>query len=1259
MAARPIALPATCVVFLTLVAVLISPLPALADETIIARWDFGAEETTPLKMNGGVHRDVPGPRPPDYPDFEPNNTAVKLDGEGAYLSFDDPGVQSPFDFTTGDAITLEAWVQVSELGRRENVYVIGKGRTGSKGFARDNQNWALRVRETKGKAGVSFLFATPPKEEERNSDAHWHRWTTKNGFKPGKTWHHIAVSYRFGEPESIRGWIDGKAEVGVWDMGGPTKEAPVVDNDSIWIGSALRGAASNSFRGALDSIVIHRQIVDESAMKSRYRFTGVEVMAKPAPEVMPELGELPAGQVLVACHEGMPTHDRWLNEDETLPTETMRWQAEAMLFDRLPVRFDDWGIRDQWKAPVLARLAADIRLAPGTHRFIMRVRGLSRLWVNGVVVARAKPVAGSPSGEEPITPITPPPLPGLRSAEHRQQEVLGEATIGSDGKCRVVLETLIGGAKFRVDPGELCVAVESADGRSFLVLPTGGDPQSQQTPQTELPESPPIHLTDSDVTAALARSEGALSALDDEHRRAAAASQDSFWQKRHDAARDWARQHPAPSVPGTAASAIDAFLATKIEHALAAAAKTPLAEAQQFHEQIFSVLRDNCLRCHGEKENGGLRLDSREDALAGGDSGLAAIVAGSVADSELIRRLRSEDPDERMPPGGKPLSEEQIAALESWIASGAVWPAPPVTAEEVAAPALLDDAAFLRRLYFDTVGVPPQEDDLRRFLADDSPDKRREWIDRLLADDRWADHWMSYWQDVLAENPTLINSSLNTTGPFRWFLYDALRDGKSFDRLVTELILLRGNAHAGGSAGFGIAGDNDAPLAAKGQIVSSAFLGIELQCARCHDSPYHSTTQRDLYSLAAMLARKPVTVPKSSRVPAAFFQQKSRESLIQVTLEPDEEITPTWPFAEIAGTPTEGSLDGLMQNPGDSRERLAAYITAPQNGRFAKVVVNRIWRRLLGAGLVEPADDWEGHPASHPELLDWLANEFIAHDYDIKHMVRLILASQVYQRRATGHNAAADPELRFFVAPDRRRLSAEQVVDSLVAASGQPLDVEELTFDPDGRRPASNRLTLGVPRRAWMLADLANERDRPSLGLPRARALADLMEAFGWSGARQNPRTDREADPNVLQPGVMANSTASVLLTRAVEGSGLAELAVVATSPETLVDRLFLRYVSRLPSDAERAPLASTLAEGFAQRIVPASEVEAPASPAALPRVTWSNHLSPDASTIALELERRARSGLPADGRLRPAWREAYEDVVWSIINIREFVWLP
>ena len=1216
----------------------------------VVMWDFDPEEETPLIAVGGVHRDLPGPRPPQFPDLDATNTAVRFDGEGARFTYADTNNKGPLDFTNGDAITIEAWVKVDELRDGENVYVIGKGRTEDPGFERDNQNWARRLRGQDGKACISFLFATKQVAGAERSDAHWHRWTTKEGFKPKSGWHHVAATYRFGEPESVRGWIDGKSLPGVWDMGGPTKEAPVVDNDAVWIGSSMGGRAATSFRGMLDLVALHRHVLDDKILAARYRRVGEEPVVKLAPEKMPELGSLPADQVTVTFHEGMPAHERWLNEDEKWPGETMRWSGDAFLLPRLPVRYDDWGIRDAWKAPVLVRMAADVKLPAGKQTLLVRARALSRLWVDGKVVARTKPISGSPSGEEPITPVAEPPAPGMRRAGHREQEQIIEVEIHAQPTTRIVLEALAGGSKFRAEPGELCVAIRSADGKEYSVL------RPVALSDSNLP------LTEAVAGAKLVEIEQSLADYDDRARRTAAASQDAFWTRRHQIAAEWATKNPGPAVPSSSTNTnqpIDAFLVDKIARAEAAAAKTSPDEAKHFHQQVLPILRNECFRCHGEKDQGGLRLDSRALALKAGDSELPAIVPGKASASELMRRIRHESEDERMPPTGKGLTAEQIDILAKWIDAGAPWPALPLEPAQTALAPIVGDAKFLRRAYLDTVGVPPTADEARTFLADKSPTKRTDLIDRLLADERWADHWISYWQDLLAENPTLINATQNSTGPFRWFLYDALRDDKPLDRMVTELIMMRGGQHDGGSAGFGLAAQNDAPLAAKAHVVAGAFLALELQCARCHDSPYHSTTQRDLYSLSAMLTRKTVTVPKTSSVSPAFFEKKARESLIKVTLKPEEPIPPNWPFAEITGAVDDESLDALCADPKDTRERFAAVITSPQNTRFSQVVVNRIWRRLMGSGIIEPANDWEGRRASHPELLRWLANELVANNYSVKHIARLVMTSDAYQREAVGENLKADAEARFFNAPERRRLSAEQVVDSLYAAAGVPMDVELMTLDPDGRRPASNRNSFDQPRRSWMLVSLSNERDRPSLTLPRAAAVAEVLETFGWSAARQVPKNDRETAPNVLQPGALGNSSLATTLTRAAYRSPLAELAMEAKQPEELVDAVFLRFLSRPPTAKERSLFVAALGRGFAERLTPAAEIKLPPRPELLPQVTWSNHLRNEANTIQQEWEKRTRQGPPADPRLKTEWRETYEDFVWSVVNLREFVWMP
>lgn len=1225
-------------------------LSALADLPVLAaRWDFGTEETRPLAAQGDVRRDQAGPQPPEFPDFSADNTAVYLDGQGARFVLPDPGAKSPFDFTNGDAITLEAWVNVEEIRNGQPMYIIGKGRTNNPHVPRDNQNWALRVVGRDGQAQLSFLFATPP---AAGSD-HWHRWTSDAGFHVITGWHHVAVSYQFGAPETIRGWIDGVPTAGKWDMGGATVEAPVVDDDEVWIGSSLGGSPGNSFRGALDAIAVHRVLLDDATAAGRFNRRGGPRVIGPLPEVMPELA-VPAGKVVLALSEGMPAHERWLNEGEAWPEETVRWTSDAFLLPRIPLRHDNWGIRASWDAPVLLRMATDVELAPGTHRFLLRARALGRLWVNGALVARTEPIIKQPpNGEEPITPISDPPHPGLRLPGYRMQEVFGDYQVevprnDSLATCRVVFETVVGGKDLRTETGEIVVAVETQGGESYSVL----------RPVGALGALP---LTNAAVAPVLARTEAALHALDDARRHNAAASRNPYWEQRHATARNWVAANPGPPAPlvENAANPVDAFVLAKIARVRSAASGADAEKARQFHEDVLPILREQCFRCHGDKEKGGLQLNSREALLKAGESEIPAVAPGDPAASEMVHRIRSADEEVRMPPKGAGLLPEQIATLEAWIQAGAEWPAPPNAAEHTELAPLLADGPFIRRLFLDTVGVPPTPEELDAFLEDSHPEKRAVWVDRLLADERVADHWMGYWLDMLAENPTIINASLNSTGPFRWFIYDALRDNQPLDRMITELILMRGATHEGGSAGFALAAENDAPFAAKGHILASAFLGVEMQCARCHDAPYHRSTQRDLFSLAAMLQRKPATAPASSSVPATFFAKLDRPPLIRVTLKPGEEVPPVWPFGAVTGVEEGEAITALLDQPDDPRARLAALMTAPQNERFAQVMVNRVWEQLIGAGIVDPVHDWEGHAPSHPDLLAWLARELVSNGYDLHHVMRLILTSDTYQRQATGQNRAAPPEERFFNAPDRRRLTAEQVVDALHHVTGSPMDVEELTFVHSGRRAVSNRLTLGTPTRAWMFASLANERDRPSLTLPKAQVIADVLAAFGWTGSRQKPITHRETEPNVLQPGVLANGTLAMNLTRAADGSALAQWAVDAPTPEVLANDLFSRVLSRVPNAAEFTAFVALLAPGFDARLLAPEEVVAPAVPEPLPRVTWFNHLQSEANTIQLEVERRVRQGPPPDRRLRPEWRERYEDAVWSLINHHEFVWAP
>ena len=1265
---------------------LLSPFADLyaQDSVVIASWDFGAETSSLYETQGAVLRDQAGPRPPLFPDFESNNTALGFRDDGGYLSINDPVEQSHFDFTNGDAITLEAWVKLDLPVHNSPIYIIGKGRTGNPHFAKDNQNWALRLQKIGDTIRVGFLFAT----QRGSGDTHWHRWTSRGSFPIQSEWHHVAAAYRFGEPESMRGWIDGQPTTGSWDMGGKTSAPPVVDDDQVWIGSANK---ANRFVGLLDNVVVHRGLLSDSTMASRFRRVGEVPKPQLVKEVMPDIGPIDDGTVLVTLGEGLPAADRWLMDGEAWPNESIRWKNDAFFIQRLPVRYDDWGIRDAWKDPVLLRMAADVEFPTGSHRLLMRARGMSRLWIDGELVARTDPVIHkSPDGEQPITPLAVPPLPDVRPHGYRQQEVFADVSISAKqpdagNRCRVVWEVIVGGKNQRTEPGEACVAVQMEGRPSYdVITPAGADP---------------LALTNLAIEGFLAQMEAMLISLDDQSRRQAASSQDEFWQRRHRLAAEWATVNPPPPIPdvtdGFSSHPVDAFIGSRIQQAVTAAAESDSSTTAQFYGQVLPLLREQCFRCHGEKSKGGLKLNSRKAALLAGDSEQPAVVPGDPDGSEVMSQIRNG----AMPPTGTGLREDQIEIIEQWIRNGASWPAPQIIVDNaeggdiagtprlpgssisqtpesdgtnaavtpnsnagvirIMIPSIVNDEAFMRRVYLDTVGVPPTLEEARRFLDDPQPGKRDHLVDRLLDDPRLADHWISLWQDLLAENPTLLNQSMGSTGPFRWFLHESLRDNKPLDRMVTELIMMRGSADTGGSAGFSLSGESDAPYAEKAHIIAGAFMGVELQCARCHDSPYHSTTQRDLYALAAMLERKTVKVPSTSRVPDAFFEKKGRESLIRVTLKPDEPVAAEWPSGDALHVEDIQDLDSLMLNPDDTRERLATLITAPHNQRFAQVTVNRIWKQLMGAGFVQTVNDWEGKSPSHPQLLKWLAHELITNGYDLRFVMRQIMTSQTYQREAVGQNATADPDQRFFAAPDRRRLTAEQIVDSLHAATGNEMNVEELTFVHDGQRPIGKRQSLGVPRRAWMFASLNNERDRPSLSLPRARVVADVLQAFGWSGSRQKPISARDVDPDVLQPGVLSNGALAMALTRASLNSELSRRAIDAITPNDLVDEWFLRILCRQPTANEMETFANALREGFDTRLVPTQQIVYPPKLPQLPQVTWFNHLQSETNTIQQELERRVTLGPPPDPRLDPNWRAVYEDFVWSLINHHEFVWVP
>ena len=1110
----------------------------IAKDKPITHWSSNPTVTQPLLQGGAEIAE--GPRPPAYPQFPTSNHAIGLHQPGASLRI--PDAERRFAFKKGESITIEAWVQCDALSHGQNSYIIGKGRTGRAGEPPHNQNWGLRLREADGTARVSFVFRDE-RDATSGGEEFWHRWTSTTGFLPGDTWHHVAVSYQFGNPESARGWIDGAPITGEWDMGGATDLGPWSDDDEVWIGTSMGGSASSSLRGRLDEIAVYRTALTDEVIKRRC--TGP--VPKPAVVKAPviKLEELPKGLVRVevfehAVSEAEGSAANWTSNDsdtsknaagaepswKNVPaTKTESWDEQAFALGGIIPKYSPRGVRRDRSIPFLVRMAGAVTLPPGENRLLMRAMRGGRLTVDGKIVATSDfyPKPAGPSRASDAEAV----------ADQLQVQLIKEvallppghseamATIQGDGKPHVIVfETFVGGKNLRPELGQPSLSI-SSNGAPFQLL-TNNDHAFDFTDDgwKHYVREQQAHIDD-------------LSA-----QRRANTDELAYWKSRHELARSEIAKKPPVVLPsGNGANPIDAFIAAKLKAA-------------------------------------------------------------------------------------------------------SVQPA-----------ALTDDASFLRRVTLDTIGLLPTPEELTAFLADSGKDKRAKAIDRLLADPRWADQWIPYWQDVLAENPAILKATLNNTGPFRFFLRDALRDNWPMDRFVTALVLMEGSERNGGSAGFGVATQNDLPMANKAQIVSSAFLAMEMKCARCHDAPNHPYDQADLFGMSAMLQRSPVKVPGSS-----LTQGLNPNSRVVVSLKAGQMIDAHFPFASLKTDP----LPGVLRNPEDTREQLAAIITDPRNERFPQVVANRLWKRLLGFGIVDPVDDWEDVRPSHKDLLTWLGRELITHDYDLKHVTRLILNSETYQRVVTDAGSRfAKPDGRLFASPARRRLTAEQLVDSLFQVAGKEFDCEELNFDLDAHRTAKDFLNAGTPRRAWEFVGLSNERDRPALAKPTAQPITDVLINFGWRDSRAEPKSTREEAPNVLQPASIANGVLGARITRLSDDSAFTAIALRDQPVDALVTQLFQRVLSRAPSDKERAAFTAALTPGYADRLLAVPSGEVPKKPRITKFAMWSNHLNPEATKVVYEMEKLVRAGDPATPRLAAVWRERMEDAVWALTLTPEFIYVP
>jgi Protein of unknown function (DUF1549)/Protein of unknown function (DUF1553) len=355
-----------------------------------------------------------------------------------------------------------------------------------------------------------------------------------------------------------------------------------------------------------------------------------------------------------------------------------------------------------------------------------------------------------------------------------------------------------------------------------------------------------------------------------------------------------------------------------------------------------------------------------------------------------------------------------------------------------------DDAAFLRRVYLDLTGSLPPKDEIESFVSDKSADKRAKLVDKLLKSDAFVDYWTWRFANLFRIRPA-PNDSEGARAFHNW-VHEQIKKGAPLDEMASALVTATGDSHVIGPANFArMAGD----ARSQAELVSTVFMGVRMQCANCHNHPLDRWTQDDYHGLAAVFARldRGRVVKVTAR--GAVTNLRTGENAIP----------------RIPG-------DRYLDVEGDGREAFAKWLTASDNHYFARATVNRLWKGMFGRGLIDPTDDLrDTNPATHPELLDKLAADFIKHGCDFRHTLRLIALSETYGCSGTTTEANRSDD-RFYSHAYRRPLEPEVLADAIAEVTGvsdkygdQPVGTRAIALI-DPRTPAASLDILGRCSRA-------------------------------------------------------------------------------------------------------------------------------------------------------------------------------------------------
>ena len=646
-----------------------------------------------------------------------------------------------------------------------------------------------------------------------------------------------------------------------------------------------------------------------------------------------------------------------------------------------------------------------------------------------------------------------------------------------------------------------------------------------------------------------------------------------------------------------------------------------------FQRDVRPILAKRCFECHGvDTQESGLRLDVREALLKGGKSGRPAVLPGQSAKSRLIEVVSGQDKKVSMPPDGARLSATEIDTLRTWIDRGAEWNAHKAARAErkpdndefwsfrpvqAPRPALAGDGwnanpidafiaaklhanglkaspqadrrTLIRRLSLDMLGLPPSPRQMADFANDRDSLAWNHLVDRVLASPHFGERWARHWLDVVrfAETDGFeTNVERANAYHYRDYVIAALNADKPYDRFVCEQIA--GDAFGEDAAtGFLVGGPCD--LVKSPDIVltrtqrldeltdminttGTAFLGLTLGCAKCHDHKFDPISQRDFYAVEAVFSGVRHGDRHLANSSSVVYSGRFEEPEPVHRLFRGDPMLPREPVG-----PGAVALLGRLEIPETSPEQkrrmaLARWIARPENPLTARVIVNRIWHYHFGRGIVDTPSDFGHHGAapSHAELLDWLAGELVRSGWSLKHIHRLILTSSTYCQSCSPRPDAlkADATARLLWRFPPRRLEAEAIRDSILTASGV---LNERMGGPgfSAFEPNTNYVRVYSPKERF--------------GPPEFRRMVYMfkvrMEQDGVFGAFDCPDAGlvapkRTESTTALQALNLMNSR--FILDQADLMSGrIRREAGPQLGPQ--LDRAFTLALGRLPDDVEKA----------------------------------------------------------------------------------------